>query len=216
MKTFKLHLIRHGLTEGNLNGLYLGSGTDLPLCPAGWEQLAGLAARFAYPQVGTVFTSPLLRCTQTAQLLFPAAQHTYELQDLREAGFGVFDGKPIRELMNDPDFAKWMQPGSGFLPEGAEPTAAFHTRCGEALLKLFEFMIKSGIEEAACVTHGGVIMSMLAQHALPQRPAEQWMADPGCGYTVQTTVPMWMRDRLVEAVQIQPLGYLDAADEAAD
>ena len=31
MKTFKLHLIRHGITAGNLQGLYIGSGTDLPL-----------------------------------------------------------------------------------------------------------------------------------------------------------------------------------------
>ena len=26
MKTFKLHLIRHGMTAGNLQGLYIGSG----------------------------------------------------------------------------------------------------------------------------------------------------------------------------------------------
>ena len=30
MKTFKLHLIRHGMTAGNLQGLYIGSGTDCP------------------------------------------------------------------------------------------------------------------------------------------------------------------------------------------
>ena len=30
MKTFKLHLIRHGMTAGNLQGLYIGSGTDNP------------------------------------------------------------------------------------------------------------------------------------------------------------------------------------------
>ena len=35
MKTFKLHLIRHGMTAGNLQGLYIGSGTDLPLCDEG-------------------------------------------------------------------------------------------------------------------------------------------------------------------------------------
>ena len=31
MKTFKLHLIRHGMTAGNLQGLYIGSGTDIPV-----------------------------------------------------------------------------------------------------------------------------------------------------------------------------------------
>ena len=30
----------------------------------------------------------------------------------------------------------------------------------------------------------------------------------GCGYTVQTDVAMWMRDELVEAVAIQPGGYM--------
>jgi len=210
VKTYKLHLIRHGLTEGNFTGLYLGSGTDLPLCDEGRARLQQLKNSFAYPQVDTVFTSPLARAVQTAQLLFPHAAHLYELQDLREAGFGVYDGKPITELAKDPDFARWMDPASGFVPEGAEPTARFHKRCGDALLKLFEYMIKAGVEEAACVAHGGVIMSMLAQHALPIRPAEQWMADAGCGYTVQTSVELWMRDKMVEAVQIQPLGYLDA------
>ncbi len=58
MKTFKLHLIRHGLTSGNLQGLYIGSGTDIPLCDEGRAQLAELKERFEYPQVDTVFSSP--------------------------------------------------------------------------------------------------------------------------------------------------------------
>ena len=41
------------------------------------------------------------------------------------------------------------------------------------------------------------------------RHPEQWMADPGCGYTVQTDVQLWMRDRLVEAIDIVPFGYAD-------
>ena len=57
MKTFKLHLIRHGLTSGNLQGLYIGSGTDIPLCDEGRAQLAELKERFEYPQVDTVFST---------------------------------------------------------------------------------------------------------------------------------------------------------------
>ena len=72
-----------------------------------------------------------------------------------------------------------------------------------------EYMIRMDVTEAACVTHGGVIMSMLSQRALPSRRPEQWMADPGCGYTVQTDVQLWMRDKLVEAIDIVPFGYAD-------
>ena len=73
MKTFKLHLIRHGLTSGNLQGLYIGSGTDIPLCDEGRAQLAELKERFEYPQVDTVFSSPLMRAVETANILFPNA-----------------------------------------------------------------------------------------------------------------------------------------------
>ena len=209
VKTFKLHLIRHGLTRGNLEGLYVGGGTDLPLCDEGRHDLEVFKSRFVYPAPDTVFTSPLARAVETADILFPAASHRLVVPQLREANFGVFEGRKMEELVKDPKFARWMDPTSGFVPEGAEPTMEFHARCAETLHKLLEYMIRSEVTEAACVTHGGVIMSMLAQSALPRRPAEQWMADPGCGYTVQTDVAMWMRDKLVEAVAIQPAGYMD-------
>ena len=45
MKYYKLHLIRHGLTQGNLDGRYIGSGTDLPLCAEGRAQLEELKKR---------------------------------------------------------------------------------------------------------------------------------------------------------------------------
>ena len=187
MKTFKLHLIRHGITAGNLQGLYIGSGTDIPLCDEGRAQLADLKERFEYPQVDTVFSSPLMRAVETANILFPNAAHQFSVHDLREAGFGVFENHPVKELVKDEDFKKWITPGSGFVPEGAEPTEAFHARCSETLLKLFEYMIRMDVTEAACVTHGGVIMSMLSQRALPSRqtPAAAILSrrtfSSGCG-----------------------------------
>ena len=168
MKTFKLHLIRHGITAGNLQGLYIGSGTDIPLCDEGRAQLADLKERFEYPQVDTVFSSPLMRAVETANILFPNATHQFSVHDLREAGFGVFENRPVKELVKDEDFKKWITPGSGFVPEGAEPTEKFHARCSETLLKLFEYMIRMDVTEAACVTHGGVII----EYAQPAGPAQ--------------------------------------------
>ena len=212
MLYFKLHLIRHGLTQGNLDGRYIGSGTDLPLCEEGRAQLAQLKARFAYPAAEVVFTSPLLRATQTAELLYPGVR-TLPLQDLREMAFGVFENRPITELAADPAFAAWMDPASQTVPEGAESREAFARRTDGMLMKLFEFMIKSQIHEAACVTHGGVILNMMARHVLPQRRPEDWMTDPGCGYSLRLDTAMWMRDHLAEAYDIAPHGYLDGVEE---
>ena len=126
MKYYKLHLIRHGLTAGNLQGLYIGSGTDLPLCDEGRAQLEELKHRFTYPDVPLVFTSPMLRATQTAELLFPGVRQI-ELQDLREMAFGKFEGKPLQQLVKDPEFAQWMDPKSRAVPQGAEDRQAFST-----------------------------------------------------------------------------------------
>ena len=186
MRNYQLYLIRHGITEGNLKGLYVGSGTDLPLCEEGRSQLYALRDRFTYPEVNTVFSSPLSRAVETAEILFPSASKKLVIQDLREMAFGVYEGKEVKSLVKDPDFARWMDPTSGYTPPHAEAAPDFHTRCRETLMKLFEYMMRTGTHEAACVTHGGVIMSMLSQRALPSRHPEQWMADPGCGYTVQT------------------------------
>ena len=74
MKSYQLHLIRHGLTQGNLDGLYVGSGTDLPLCEQGRADLLDLRARFAYPQPDTVFCSPMRRAVETADTLTGGGQ----------------------------------------------------------------------------------------------------------------------------------------------
>ena len=211
MQYFKLHLIRHGLTRGNLEGRYVGSGTDLPLCEQGRADLLALKAQFAYPPAEVVFTSPLQRAVQTAELLYPGVR-ALPLQDLREMAFGTFENRTMAELAGDPAFAAWMDPHSDQTPPGAESRAVFAARTESLLMKLFEFMIKSHIHEAACITHGGVIMNMLATHALPARPPQDWMTDPGCGYSLRLDAAMWMRDHLAEAYDVAPRGYLDAAE----
>ena len=205
MKNYKLHLIRHGLTQGNLDGKYIGS-TDLPLCPQGIEQLNNLKKAFVYPDVEAVFTSPLKRAVETSEILFPKIK-LYELKDLREINFGEFEGKSAIELVKNANYARWMDVNDDFYPEGAENAREFTNRTKSTILKIFEFMMKSKVQEAACVTHGGVIMSALAQIAIPERPANMWACDPGCGYTIVCTTSMLMRDEMAEAICIVPYGY---------
>ena len=177
MKYYKLHLIRHGLTQGNLDGRYIGSGTDLPLCAEGRAQLEELKAKFQYPDVPLVFCSPMLRAQQTAEVLFPNAKLTI-LQDLREMNFGKFENRPITELVKDPEFAQWMDPTSRTNPDGAEDRKAFYDRTNVMLMKLFEYQLRTHTEEAACITHGGVIMNMAVATACA------WTPKCGCATTL--------------------------------
>ena len=76
-------LIRHGQTQGNLEHRYIGCRTDEPLCAQG---VAELRAK-KYPPVTHVFVSPMRRCMETAQLLYPDAQIAV-IEDFRECDFG--------------------------------------------------------------------------------------------------------------------------------
>ena len=70
MVTYKLHLVRHGMTMGNLEGRYVGR-MDIPVCADGVKELKALMEKHNYPAVQEVYTSPLIRCRQTADILFP-------------------------------------------------------------------------------------------------------------------------------------------------
>ena len=178
----------------------------------GRAQLKTLKKDFDYPVVPLVFTSPMKRATETAEILFPGVRQI-ELYDLREMAFGKFEGRAVQELVKDPEFAQWMDPTSRTNPDGAEDRKAFYDRTNVMLMKLFEYQLRTHTEEAACITHGGVIMNMMANHVLPQHKPEEWMTDPGCGYSLRLDAEMWMRDHIAEAFDIVPYGYLDGAEE---
>ena len=72
-------LLRHGKTEGNLRGCYIGSRTDEPLCEAGRAALK----RPDIAPVNRVYCSPMLRCRETAALLYPELEAEI-IDDLRE------------------------------------------------------------------------------------------------------------------------------------
>ncbi len=209
MKNYRLYIVRHAITKGNIDGYYVGGKTDEPICEEGKNQLEQLKAEFIYPGINTVFSSPLKRAVETAEILFNTAKDKIILQDLAENNFGEFEGRQIKELVNDENFKKWVTPGENYTPEGGECTRDFHARCGNVLMQMFEHMMKTGIEQAACVTHGGVIMSALAQKGMPKYPPEHWMADSGCGYVLQCNTSMFSRDGIFEITDVLPFGYLE-------
>jgi broad specificity phosphatase PhoE len=63
-----LILIRHGETEWNNIGRYQGQA-DPPLNPRGRQQAAGLAEKLAGAQPDMLYTSPLRRALETAEIV---------------------------------------------------------------------------------------------------------------------------------------------------
>lgn len=202
MKSYRIHLIRHGLTEGNAQGRYVGH-TDVPLSEEGVAQLQNLKDEIDYPCVSAVFTSPLQRAMESARLLYPS-QEPLVIPDLIEYNFGEFEMCTAKELEKNDSFARWLQGNVHTGIPFGESNGEFAHRVCSAFEKIVEGLIKTGTEQAAIVTHAGVIMTLLSAYGLPEAPMNQWMMDPGYGYTIRITPAVWMRGNKVEVIDTCP------------
>ena len=175
----ELILIRHGTTQGNLEKRFVGV-LDVPLAPQGEE----LARRVSptLPRVEHIYRSPLLRCRQTAQLLWPDTEMTV-IQGLRETDFGPFEGKNHEELKDDPLYQAWIGQGDRLnfaaMPVG-ETAEQVVDRVSLGLAKLVRDAAARGYERVGVVSHGGALMGLLSQYGRPERDYYGWMC-PNCG-----------------------------------
>ena len=176
----ELILMRHGTTQGNLEKRFIGT-LDVPLTPQG-EELA-LRVGPTLPKVAHISRSPLLRCRQTAELLWPGVEMTV-IDELRETDFGPFEGKNHEELKDDPLYQAWIgQPGTHLnfaaMPVG-ETAQQVVDRVSIGLEKLAKDAAARKFERVGVVSHGGALMGLLSKYGRPKRDYYGWMC-PNCG-----------------------------------
>ena len=203
MKSYVIHLIRHGAIDETLSGKYIGT-TDPPLSDKGKLALKKLAFTHAYPQPPVVYSSPLRRCTQTCAVLFPERKPLV-IANLSECNFGEWEGKTAEELKDSEDFQKWLAGDNSVKPPRGESNADFVRRVCKIFESIVEGLMKTGSTECAVVTHGGVIMTLLAVYGLPQAKPFEWAMENGCGYSVRVTPMLWQRGKVTEVFSRVPV-----------
>ena len=190
----RIQLIRHAKTLGNLQKRYIGS-TDEELSPAEKNALQ------AHPDqtIQAVYSSPLLRCLQTAKILFPS--HDIVLVDnLRECHFGDFENKNYEDLAENPDYQKWID-GTLPSPPNGESKDSFTQRCCLAFQTILEDSFSQNQETVAIITHGGTIMSIMEFFALPSNPFYHWQPTNKGGFIVETNPQLWLQQNKVNFIQ---------------
>jgi alpha-ribazole phosphatase len=211
MKTYTIHLIRHALTQGNIEGRYIGQ-TDEELCQEGLNQLEVMKRDYNYPLADVVFSSGLKRCIQTAKILYPD-KTPIEMRGFEECDFGEFEGHTADELERYEEFSQWLSGGEDARPLNGESNTEFATRVCDCFAKTVDGLIKTGTRTAAIITHGGVMMSILAAFGVPELPMTEWLCPSACGFTVRITPSLWSKIRKVEVISEVPSEPLTASQE---
>lgn len=200
MKGYRISIIRHGLTYANENGIYIGS-TDLSLSDKGCAELAAKMDEFDYPKVHRVYSSPLKRCTETAEILFPDRELVIS-EGMRELNFGEFEGKSVDELVNREDYKAWLGGGRDARPPKGESLEEMTARIYASFHNIIIDMMNNGLTHCALITHGGIISNLLTGFGLPKYDPKYLNAPCGEGFDLMVTAQMWLNSQAFEI-----LGY---------
>lgn len=103
-----IYLVRHGQTKQHDEKMFIGR-YDVPLAEDAVEDVKKMAAELAEELEGKgstssvkkIYTSPLTRAKQTAEIIKIALKGDVELcviDDLQEISLGSWDGRPVREI----------------------------------------------------------------------------------------------------------------------
>jgi probable phosphoglycerate mutase len=152
-------LARHGETDWNRENRFQGHA-DPPLNETGRAQAAELAAALAAEQLAAVYSSPLQRAFETAQIV--AAPHSLEpvaVEALREVDVGSWQGLTRAEIEQrfPAQFARWLAYEQGW--EDGESYEEMGNRVVAALLELA--VVHEG-ERILAVSHGGPVRAAYA------------------------------------------------------
>ncbi|MEI0510145.1 histidine phosphatase family protein [Brachyspira intermedia] len=177
----KILFIRHGQTQLNAEGRWLGS-TDAPLSESGKEVLINKKNIIEkHKPIQKLYCSPMKRCLETADIYFNDMNKEI-INDLKERSFGDFEGKNHDELKNNPYYKEFFITNwKSNVPNG-ETSENFFNRTEKAYLYIIEDMKKNNLDYTAVVTHGGVIMSIFSRYDKQKLNFYDYLLQNGCGY----------------------------------
>ena len=197
--------IRHGQTAGNAQRRYVGrtdeglTGEAKLVLQKKQKLLQDLCVKLEVQKTGEetigqagaflpdlVYCSPMLRCRETAELLFPGQAITVQ-EGLQETDFGDFEYKNYEELKNEPTYQAWIDSGGQMTVPNGESGADFRERCWRAYECCIREAREKKAQRIAIVCHGGTIMSVLERYGRPEKSFYEWQISNGCGILTETT-----------------------------
>lgn len=167
---FTVTLIRHLPTKGNVNKRYIG-WTDEPI-------ISDLKTFRKIGEATEVFGSDLLRCRQTANIIFGDIPYI-ESTNLRECSFGSWEEKTYEELKHEAKYQAWLDDYECIAPPGGESLRQLEVR----VIKGFCEVITSS-NHPIIITHGGPIRALLSKFVNDSKKFWDWDVPHGSMYTL--------------------------------
>ncbi|MDQ2909431.1 MAG: histidine phosphatase family protein [Actinomycetota bacterium] len=152
-------LARHGETDWNRDNRFQGHA-DPPLNETGRAQAAELSAALADEPLVAVYSSPLRRALETAEIVAtPHGLEPVQVTALREVDVGSWQGLTRAEIEErfPEQFARWLA-----YEEGWEDGESYEEMGRRVIAGLLELAAAHEGERILAVTHGGPVRAAYA------------------------------------------------------
>ena len=157
-----LFLIRHGENEWTKRGALAGRTPCVALNETGKEQADQVAERLKAQPISAVYSSPLLRCLETAQPLAAARNLSVSVEPgVLEVDYGDWRGGDLKELSKLPEWQLVQIFPGGFRFPGGETLREVQNR---VITTLERIRTEHAGEVIAVFAHGDVLRTSLAYY----------------------------------------------------
>jgi broad specificity phosphatase PhoE len=161
MSTTRLYLVRHGATQLTAEDRFSGSaGVDLS--DEGRRQAERLGERLRREQIAAIYTSPLSRTIETAEIIGGRCGLEIRSRDgLREISHGHWEGLTRAEVEQRyaAEYAAWEEDPFTFAPEGGESGVSVLAR---ALPEIRSIVTAHTGQRIVVVSHKATIRLLLS------------------------------------------------------
>lgn len=150
-------LLRHG--ERQESRVLVGRLPGIALSERGRNEIAAVAERLAESNIAALYSSPLQRTRESAEIVAARLGLAVALHDdLIELDFGEWTGATFEAIRADPRWPAWANQRSLATIPGGESMRQVQRRAVEALLEIGEAHPDASV---VVVSHGDVIRAML-------------------------------------------------------
>ncbi len=154
-------LVRHGETDWNLSGRVMGT-RPVPLNQQGLTQAARLALELTALESPTLYSSPVLRTRQTADILASTLRlSVVEERGLSEIGVGEWEGRYWNEFEGDPARINYYRLPEEARPPGGETLGEVQRRAVASVQRASRL---AASRPAILVTHADVVKAIVAHY----------------------------------------------------
>jgi alpha-ribazole phosphatase len=157
----ELILVRHGETDSNKKGTYLG-WTDVELNEEGVRQAYQVKEKLSRDKIDAIYSSPLKRAKKTAEVI----NENFNMDiifsdDLKERNFGLWDDLTFKEITKKypEDYEMWKNDSLNYCISGGESSIQAYNR----IIGFIDKIVKGSSDGTfLIVTHLGSVRKIIS------------------------------------------------------